>query len=64
MAWRATLSWISRSSPGLTIERLDQTYRRTGERTWQYTSATGFTGALEVDEQGLVRTYEGGWVTE
>lgn len=50
--------------PGLTLERLDQTYRRTGELTWQYTSATGFTGVLEVDEHGMVRTYEGGWVTE
>lgn len=50
--------------PGLTLERLDQTYRRTGVRTWQYTSATGFTAALEVDENGLVRSYEGGWVTE
>ncbi len=49
--------------PGLTLERLDQTYRRTGELTWQYISATGFTGALEVDEHGMVRTYEGGWVT-
>lgn len=47
--------------PELKLERLDQTYRRTGELTWQYTSATGFTGRLVVDEHGMVRTYEGGW---
>jgi hypothetical protein len=50
--------------PQLTLERLDQTYRRTGERTYRYTSATGFTGELEVDEHGLVITYEGGWARE
>lgn len=50
--------------PQLTLERLDQTYRRTGERTYRYTSATGFTGELEVDEHGLVVSYEGGWVRE
>jgi len=50
--------------PQLTLERLDQTYRRTGDRTYQYTSATGFTGELEVDEHGLVVTYEGGWARE
>jgi uncharacterized protein len=59
---RVSAAWLR--YPGLTLERLDQTYRRMGELTWQYTSATGFTGALEVDEHGLVRTYEGGWVTE
>ena len=59
----ATVSAAWLRFPGLTVERLDQTYRRTAEFTWQYTSATGFTGALEVDEHGLVRTYEGGWVT-
>lgn len=50
--------------PQLTLERLDQTYRRTGERTYRYTSATGFTGELEVDKHGLVVTYEGGWARE
>jgi uncharacterized protein len=58
---KVSAAWLR--YPGLTLEKLDQTYRRTGELTWQYTSATGFTGALEVDEHGFVRTYEGGWVT-
>lgn len=49
--------------PALTLERLDQTYRRTGLRTWQY-SSDNFTAAMEVDEQGLVRKYEGGWEVE
>ena len=56
---KVSAAWLR--YPQLTLERLDQTYRRTGELTWQYTSATGFAGALEVDEHGLVRRYEGGW---
>ncbi|HEY0370398.1 MAG TPA: putative glycolipid-binding domain-containing protein [Thermoanaerobaculia bacterium] len=50
--------------PGLTLERLDQTYRRLSEHTWRYSSVTGFTGVLEVDEYGMVKAYEGGWITE
>ena len=57
---KVSAAWLR--YPQLKLERLDQTYRRSGERTWQYTSATGFTGMLVVDEHGLVRTYEGGWV--
>ena len=60
----ATVSAAWLRYPDLRLERLDQTYRRTGEHTWRYTSATGFTGELEVDEYGLVRMYEGGWATE
>lgn len=60
----ATVSAAWLRYPELKLERLDQTYRRTGEHTWRYTSATGFTGELEVDAYGLVKTYEGGWVTE
>lgn len=59
---RVSAAWLR--YPELRLERLEQTYRRTGQRTWQYTSATGFTGALEVDEHGFVLAYEGGWVTE
>lgn len=50
--------------PALTLERLDQTYRRLSEFTWRYSSASGFTAELGVDEYGMVREYEGGWVTE
>ncbi len=56
---RVSAAWLR--YPQLTLTRLDQTYRRTGELIWQYTSATGFTGTLEVDEHGLVRRYEGVW---
>ena len=59
---KVSAAWLR--FPSLTLERLDQTYRRTGERTYRYTSATGFTGELEVDEHGLVVTYEGGWARE
>ncbi len=57
----APVSAIWLRYPELRLERLDQVYRRTGELTWQYTSATGFTGVLEVDEHGMVRSYEDGW---
>ena len=59
---KVSAAWLS--YPGLELKRLDQTYRRISELAWQYTSVTGFTGRLDVDENGLVRTYEGGWVTE
>lgn len=49
--------------PELTLERLDQTYIRTGGRTWQYTSGD-FTADLEVDGEGLVLEYAGLWIRE
>jgi uncharacterized protein len=49
--------------PSLTLERLEQTYRRTAERTWQY-SSEDFTAEVEVDEEGLVTRYEGLWIRE
>lgn len=55
---RVTATWLR--FPSLTLAPLEQTYRRLGERTWQYSSGT-FTARLEVDAFGLVRRYEGGW---
>ena len=46
--------------PTLTLEPLEQTYRRTGERTYQYSSAS-FTAEIAVNEAGLVLRY-GPWV--
>lgn len=46
--------------PSLTLEPLEQTYRRTGERTYQYRSAS-FTAEIAVNEAGLVLAY-GPWV--
>ncbi|HYW12565.1 MAG TPA: putative glycolipid-binding domain-containing protein [Longimicrobium sp.] len=51
--------------PGFQLERLDQAYRRTGERTWRYESADGaFVRDLEVDEAGFPTRYPGFWDAE
>ena len=54
-----TVAWLR--FPTITLEPLAQTYRRLGDRSWQYTS-DGFTARMDVDEEGLVTTYEGLWV--
>ena len=44
----------------LSVTRLDQTYRRIGDRTFDYTSEGGsFRAVLEYDEAGLVVDYPG-----
>lgn len=43
--------------PGLTVEPLEQGYRRTGEHTYRYSDRYD----LEVDDLGLVRRYAGIW---
>ncbi|MGH9459115.1 MAG: putative glycolipid-binding domain-containing protein [Thermoanaerobaculia bacterium] len=50
--------------PNLQLEPLAQAYVRTGESTYRYESATGFTADLRVDENGFVVDYPGGWVVE
>ena len=51
--------------PSLTLERLDQTYRRTGDATYEYRSDGGrFQAKLEVDHDGLVVNYPGLWRRE
>lgn len=42
--------------PSFTLERLEQSYTRTGERTYQYKSAS-FTAEITVNEAGLVLDY-------
>ena len=50
------------SFPELTIEPLPQRYLRLGERRYRYESAGGaFVAEIEVDDLGLVVSYEGGW---
>ena len=56
-----TVAWLR--FPEMTLEPLEQTYRRLGERTWEYAS-DGFTARVEVDGEGLVTSYEGLWVRE
>jgi hypothetical protein len=49
--------------PELTVEPLDQEYRRLSERRYRYTSAGGrFVAELEVDDDGLVTAYGEIWV--
>jgi uncharacterized protein len=48
--------------PAFVLEPLEQSYRRTGDRSYRYASAGGsFTAELEVDESGFVTRYPGGW---
>jgi hypothetical protein len=48
--------------PGFALERLEQTYRRTGERSYRYESAGGaFVRDIEVSEAGLVTRYPDFW---
>lgn len=48
--------------PSFALERLDQTYRRTGKRTYRYASADGaFVRDIEVNAAGLVTRYPDFW---
>ncbi|HYF11737.1 MAG TPA: putative glycolipid-binding domain-containing protein [Actinomycetota bacterium] len=52
------VAWVR--FPELTVEPDDQTYERTGERTWTFRS-DDFRAELEVDEEALVVTYADLW---
>ena len=56
---RVTAAWVR--FPSLELRPLAQTYTRLGERAYRYESDTGFRADLEVDEQGFVVSYPGGW---
>lgn len=48
--------------PEFVVEPLRQRYTRTADRTYAYESNDGdFTATLEVDDLGLVTTYDPGW---
>ena len=48
--------------PSFELERLDQTYRRTGEHSYRYESAGGeFVRDIEVNDVGLVTRYPDFW---
>jgi hypothetical protein len=47
--------------PSLAVEPLSQRYTRLSRDRYRYESDTGFTTELEVDDDGIVTTYEGGW---
>ena len=51
--------------PSLTLEPLEQSYRRTGEAIYAYESAGGsFTAELHVSSVGFVTRYPGLWESE
>lgn len=53
-------AWLS--FPGLTLEPLDQVYRRIGPSTYRYETDRGtFAADLEVDPDGFVRRYDRAW---
>ena len=55
-----TALWVR--FPELTIEPLPQRYTRLDDSRYRYESAGGaFVAEIEVDDLGLVVTYEGGW---
>lgn len=60
---RVSAAWLR--FPGFHLERLEQTYRRTGERTYRYESADGaFVRDLDVDDAGFPTRYPGFWEAE
>lgn len=51
--------------PDLTIQPLPQKYTRLAQTRYRYESGNGaFSAEIEVDDLGLVRRYEGGWVCQ
>ena len=51
--------------PELTLEPLEQSYRRTGDRAYVYESGHGaFRANLEVDAEGMVVRYGDLWTAE
>jgi len=58
-----TAAWLT--FPELTLEPLEQTYRRTGPTTYHYEAAGhGFAADLEVNAAGFVVRYPGLWQAE
>lgn len=55
-----TAAWVR--IPEFVVEPLRQRYTRVASRTYNYESSDGeFTATLEVDDLGLVTTYDPGW---
>ena len=54
-----TAAWVR--FPSLEVRPLAQTYTRLAERTYRYESDTGFRAEIEVDDEGFVVDYPGGW---
>jgi hypothetical protein len=50
--------------PELSLERLDQSYRRLDDTRYRYASAGGFAAELETRDDGLVTLYPDLWMEE
>lgn len=50
--------------PQFTLEPLDQTYSRLAENTYRYSSASGFSAELEVDDAGFTTRYGSIWISD
>ena len=54
-----TAAWVK--FPDLDLQPLPQRYTRLGPATYRYESGTGYSTELEVDDQGMIVHYRGGW---
>ena len=52
-------AWVK--FPDLTVQPLSQRYTRLDQNTYHYSSNTGFSAEIVVDDLGLVIAYPGGW---
>jgi len=52
-------AWVK--FPELTVQPLSQRYTRLAQNTYRYSSNTGFSADIVVDDLGLVTSYPGGW---
>ncbi|MBG9733653.1 putative glycolipid-binding domain-containing protein [Paenibacillus alvei] len=54
-----TAAWVC--FPQFTVQPLQQSYERTGDNTYIYRSASGYTAQLNVDQHGVVIDYADQW---
>ncbi|MGB8060838.1 MAG: putative glycolipid-binding domain-containing protein [Candidatus Sulfotelmatobacter sp.] len=52
-------AWVK--FPELTVQPLSERYTRLAQNTYRYTSNTGFSAEIVVDDLGLVTSYPSGW---
>lgn len=52
-------AWVK--LPELTVQPLSQRYTRLAENSYHYSSNSGFSAEIGVDDLGLVTSYPGGW---
>lgn len=50
--------------PTFRLEKLEQTYHRSADRSYRYRSTSGFAADLEVDSNGMITRYGDIWIAE